>query len=310
MSAGVVLQQMIIIFILIMVGYALAKKKMVEDNASATLSALVVNVCNPALMVSSCFSRDESVTNDKILLGIVAGLVVYIILVVISFVLPPLLRVEKNWKKHYALMCIFGNTGFIGIPLIQALLGNKAMIYVIIVNIYYNLLFYTYGYFLAGGKNSRFSPKSLVNIGNLSMILAIFIFLWQPKIPVLLESTLTHMANATTLLAILVIGFNLAKSDLKTIFTQGKMYLFIALRFVIVPIGIAAILRLFVKDDLMYSVFVILSAVPVANLPLMRVEEIGGDGTLLSYGIILSTLLAVVTLPFVTLFSLSLLSVT
>jgi hypothetical protein len=34
----------------------------------------------------------------------------------------------------------------------------------------------------------------------------------------------------------------------------------------------------------------------------MRVEEIGGDGTLLSYGIILSTLLAVVTLPFVTLF--------
>jgi hypothetical protein len=302
MSAGVVLQQMIIIFILIMVGYALAKKKMVEDNASATLSALVVNVCNPALMVSSCFSRDESVTNDKILLGIVAGLVVYIILVVISFVLPPLLRVEKNWKNHYALMCIFGNTGFIGIPLIQALLGNKAMIYVIIVNIYYNLLFYTYGYFLAGGKNSRFSPKSLVNIGNLSMILAIFIFLWQPKIPVLLESTLTHMANATTLLAILVIGFNLAKSDLKTIFTQGKMYLFIALRFVIVPIGIAAILRLFVKDDLMYSVFVILSAVPVANLPLMRVEEIGGDGTLLSYGIILSTLLAVVTLPFVTLF--------
>jgi hypothetical protein len=302
MSAGVVLQQMIIIFILIIVGYALAKKKMVEDNASATLSALVVNVCNPALMVSSCFSRDESVTNDKILLGIVAGLVVYIILVVISFVLPSLLRVEKNWKKHYALMCIFGNTGFIGIPLIQALLGSKAMIYVIIVNIYYNLLFYTYGYFLAGGKNSRFSPKSLVNIGNLSMILAIFIFLWQPKIPVLLESTLTHMANATTLLAILVIGFNLAKSDLKAIFTQGKLYLFIALRFVLVPIVIAAILRLFVKDDLMYSVFVILSAVPVANLPLMRVEEIGGDGTLLSQGIILSTLLAVVTLPFVTLF--------
>jgi predicted permease len=227
---------------------------------------------------------------------------VYAVLLLSSFVIPSLLRVEKKWKNHYAMMCIFGNTGFIGIPLIQALLGSKAMIYVIIINIYYNLFFYTYGYYLAGGENSRFSPKSLLNIGNLSMVLGIIVFLWQPKVPALVESTLVYIANATTFLAILVIGINLAKSDLKPIFTQVRLYIFVALRFVAIPVLVAAILRLFVKDDVMYGVMVILSAVPVANLPLMRVEETGGDGTVLSQGIILSTLLSIATVPLVTLF--------
>jgi predicted permease len=302
MSAGVVLQQMVIIFILVMTGYALSKKKILGDGASGTLSALVINACNPALLLSSCFDRDPSVTNRNILLGVAAGAVVYAVLILSSFLIPRLLRVEKKWKNHYAMMCIFGNTGFIGIPLIQALLGSKAMIYVIIVNIYYNLFFYTYGYYLAGGENSRFSPKSLLNIGNLSMVLGIVVFLWQPKVPVLVESTLVYIANATTFLAILVIGINLAKSDLKPIFTQLRLYIFVALRFVAIPVLVAAILRLFVKDDVMYGVMVILSAVPVANLPLMRVEETGGDGTVLSQGIILSTLLSIATVPLVSLF--------
>ena len=62
------------------------------------------------------------------------------------------------------------------------------------------------------------------------------------------------------------------------------------------------ILRLFVSDPLIYGVMVIMAAVPVGNAPLMRVEEIGGDGRLLSQGVIFSTLCALVTIPLVTLF--------
>jgi predicted permease len=110
------------------------------------------------------------------------------------------------------------------------------------------------------------------------------------------------MANATTLLAMLVIGISLAKTNLKPIFTQPRLYLFIALRFVLVPVLLAMVLRFFIKDDVMYGVIVLLTAVPVGNLPLMRIEETGGDGTVLSQGIILSTILAIATIPLVTLF--------
>lgn len=302
MSVSVVLQQMIIIFILMLVGYILYKKEILGDGASSAFSALVVNVCNPALLISSSFNRDSSVTNEKLLWMVLAGAVVFGVLIITSFVLPPLLRVEKKEKKHYAMMCIFGNTGFIGIPLIQAVLGSQALIYAVIINIYYNLLFYSYGYYLVGGENSKFSPKSMLNIGNVSMILTIIIFLWQPKVPVLIQNTVTYMANGTTLLAILVIGISLAKTNLKPIFTQLRLYIFVALRFILVPILLAAILRLFIKDDLIYGVAVLLTAVPVGNLPLMRVEETGGNTTVLSQGIILSTVMAIVTIPIVTFF--------
>jgi predicted permease len=216
--------------------------------------------------------------------------------------MPAILHVDNKKKNYYALMCIFGNTGFIGIPLIQAVLGSQALIYAVIVNIYYTLLFYSYGYYLAGGENSKFSPKKLINIGNISLIVAVIIFLWQPKIPTLIENTVTYMANATTFLAITVIGISLARTNLKPIFTQIKLYLFVSLRFILVPIVLSLVLRLFIKDEMLYRTMVILSAVPVGNLPLMRVEEVGGDSTCLSQGIILSTIMAIITIPIITIF--------
>jgi hypothetical protein len=303
MSAGVVLQQMIIIFILILVGYILYKKKILGDGASSAFSALVVNACNPALLISSSFNRDSSITNDKILWMFLIGAVVFVILIASSFVIPAWLHVEKRQRNQYAMMCIFGNTGFIGIPLIQAVLGSQALIYIVIFNIYYNLLFYSYGFYIAGGEDSRFSFKKLINVGNGSLILAILVFLWQPKLPVLMQSTITYMSNATVFLAMVVIGINLARSNLKPIFTQKKLYGFIVLRLLLVPIFLAVVLRFFVRDDLMYGTVVLLSAVPVGNLSLMHLEEIGEDGTVVSQGIILSTILAIITIPIVTLFT-------
>jgi predicted permease len=287
---------------MMMVGYVLYKKEILKEGASATISAIVINVCNPALLISSSFNRDTSVTNDKVILAVIAGAVLFGVLIIASFVVPAILHVDSKVKNYYALMCIFGNTGFIGIPLIQAVLGSGALIYAVIVNIYYTLIFYSYGYYLAGGENSKFSPKKLINIGNISLIVAVIIFLWQPKIPTLIENTVTYMANATTFLAITVIGISLARTNLKPIFTQIKLYLFVILRFILVPIVLSLVLRLFIKDEMLYRTMVILSAVPVGNLPLMRVEEVGGDSTCLSQGIILSTIMAIITIPIITIF--------
>jgi hypothetical protein len=287
---------------MMMVGYVLYKKEILKEGASATISAIVINVCNPALLISSSFNRDTSVTNDKVILAVIAGAVLFGVLIIASFVVPAILHVDSKVKNYYALMCIFGNTGFIGIPLIQAVLGSGALIYAVIVNIYYTLIFYSYGYYLAGGENSKFSPKKLINIGNISLIVAVIIFLWQPKIPTLIENTVTYMANATTFLAITVIGISLARTNLKPIFTQIKLYLFVILRFILVPIVLSLVLRLFIKDEMLYRTLVILSAVPVGNLPLMRVEEVGGDSTCLSQGIILSTIMAIITIPIITIF--------
>ncbi len=302
MSAGIVFQQMVIIFLLILTGYIVYRKGIVKAEISKGISALVVNVCNPAILIRSAFERDASITNENLLLAMLGCALMYVILLAASRILPGVLRVEPKWRNHYALMSIFGNTGFIGIPLVSAVLGSQALIYVAIVNAYFNLLFYTFGIWLADGSQSGFSWKNFLNIGNLSIAVTIVLFLWNVKLPVVITSTIDYIANTTTFLAMVVIGISLARTRLLDIFTEKRLYVFIVLRFLVIPVFTGFLLRMFIKDALVYGTIVLMAAVPIANLPLMRVEETGGDGTLLSKGIILSTILSLVTIPIVTAF--------
>lgn len=302
MSAGIVLQQMVIIFLLIMIGYVVYKKGIIEDNVTKGISALVVNVCNPAILIRSAFDHDPSITYDKLLYAVMGGIISYIVLFVASWLLPRMLKVEDQWKNHYALMSLFGNTGFIGIPLVSAVFGSHALIYVAVCNALFNLLFYTYGIWLADGGKGKFLWKNFLNVGNASIVLTIVIFLCKVPVPAVFSSTIDYMADTTTFLAMVVIGISLAKTRLSSIFTCRKLYMFIGLRFLVLPILISAILRQLIPDEVVYGVMILMACVPVANLPLMRVEEMGGNGEMLSKGIILSTVLSLVTIPIVTLF--------
>lgn len=302
MSAGIVLQQMVIIFLLIMSGYIVYKKGIIQDGVSKGISALVVNVCNPALLLRSTFEHDSSITTEKLLEAVLGGLILYTILFLVSVFLPRLLKIDKKWRNHYAMMCLFGNNGFIGIPLVSAVFGSYAVIYVAVFNAFFNLIFYTYGIWLADGGKNSFSLKNFMNIGNLSIILTILIFVFQIQLPGILTSTIDYMADTTTFLAMVVIGISLAKTDLRSILSGAKTYLFIGLRFLLLPIAASFLLRRVIPDEVVYGVTILMASVPVGNLPLMRVEEVGGDGAVLSKGIILSTVLSLATIPIVTLF--------
>ena len=302
MSAGVVVQQMIVIFLVVLSGYICYKKKVVQDGVSKGLSALVINVCSPAVIIGSALSRDESITYENMIIAAIAGAVVYFIFFLASLVIPRILRTKGDEKTHYALMSLFGNQAFVGIPVVSAVLGENALFYVSIRIVYFNIVFYTYGLVLCDGGSSKFSFKNFINAGNISIIIMLIIFFLDLRLPTVISDALGHMANATTFLALVVVGINLAQTKLVSIFTNAKLYLFVLLRFVLLPIGISFVLRIFVKDPMIYGVMILMAAVPVANSPLMRVEEIGGDGRLISQGVIFSTIGALVTIPIVTLF--------
>lgn len=156
MSTGVVFQQMLVIFLLIAVGVFLYRKKAVTEVTSRQLSGLITNICNPALMIASVFSDEMPATRQDILLtaGIAAG--TYVFAIAAGILVPRLLRVEPQERKYYHMMMVYGNTGFIGIPLVSALLGEGAVIYVTVFNFFFNVLIYTHGItVMAGGTGNR-----------------------------------------------------------------------------------------------------------------------------------------------------------
>lgn len=306
MSITVVLQQMVMIFILIGIGILLYKKDMLSEMTSKQISGVIVNVTNPALLICSAFQDGPKVSLAE--LGIALGiyLVVYALLIIVSFLIPRILRVPDMYHYAYQMLTIFGNVGFIGIPLASAVLGTQSLIFVSIYNLIFNILIYTFGISLlqkAADAHSA-SPrwKKLINAGTISAAATIIFYLGNFQVPVIVSSTLTYMGQATTLLSMLVLGVSVAQMAPKDIFSHPKLYGFTLLRQILVPIGCIILFRPLIRNPLILNTMALMLAVPAANMPLMLSKQLHVETDTISQGIILTTILSLGTIPVVSLF--------
>lgn len=314
MSITVVLQQMIIIFILIGIGMILFKKKMLSEITSKQLSGLIVNITNPALLICSAFDDGPKVSIPELGLALIAYAVIYAILIAVSFLIPYILRVPNRYHYAYRMLTIFGNTGFIGIPLASAVLGNESLIFVSIFNLLFNILIYTFGISTlqkAAAKQSSSdcaTPaassrwQKIINAGTISAAATIVFYLGNFNVPVIITSTMSYIGRATTLLSMLVLGVSVAQMTPKEIFSHPKLYGFTLLRQILVPIGCIILMRPFIHNTLILNTMALMLAVPAANMPLMLSKQLNVETDTISQGIILTTILSLITIPVVSLF--------
>ncbi len=317
MSITVVLQQMVIIFILIGIGMILYRSKMLSEETSKQISGIIINVTNPALLICSAFDDGPKVSLRELSIAFVSYAAVFALLIVIGFLIPCLLRVPKRLHYTYQMLTIFGNVGFIGIPLASAVLGSESLIFVSIFNLLFNLLIYTYGMTMlqraAAGQAAdadsipRHNSTSgrlqkLVNAGTISAVFTIVFYLGDFHVPVVISSTLSYTGRATTLLSMLVLGVSVAQMAPKDIFSHPRLYLFTLLRQILVPIGCVLLLRGLIDNKLILNTMLLMVAVPAANMPLMIAKQMDMDTESISQGIILTTVLSLVTVPVACLF--------
>ena len=316
MSITVVIQQMVMIFILIGVGLLLYKKKMLSEMTSKQISGIIVNVTNPALLICSAFQDGPKVSVPELGMALGFYLLIYAILIAVSFLIPRILRVPGMYHYSYQMLTIFGNVGFIGIPLASAVLGAESLIFVSIYNLIFNILIYTFGISLLQKAEAKqlttqsvdsdtavTSPlwKKLINAGTISAAATIVFYLCDFRVPSIIPSTLNYMGQATTLLSMLVLGASVAQMTLKDIFSHPKLYWFTLMRQILVPIGCIMLLRPFIQNTLVLNTMALMLAVPAGNMPLMLSKQLHVETDTISQGIILTTILSLVTIPIVSL---------
>lgn len=314
MSITVVLQQMVIIFILIGIGMILFKKGMLSEMTSKQLSGLIVNITNPALLICSAFDDGPKVSIQELALALGIYAAIYAFLIAVSFLIPYILHVPKRNHYAYRMLTIFGNTGFIGIPLASAVLGTESLIFVSVFNLLFNILIYTFGISTLqkaaaeqSGGNSDTCVTSdrwqkIINAGTISAVATIVFYLGNFNVPVIITSTMSYIGRATTLLSMLVLGVSVAQMAPKEIFSHPKLYGFTLLRQILIPIGCILLVRPFVHNTLILNTMALMLAVPAANMPLMLSKQLNVETDTISQGIILTTILSLVTIPLVALF--------
>lgn len=297
------LQQMVVLFLLMGIGFFCSKKDIITDEVSKKLSAIVVNIANPALVLTGCMGENKMEGKELLM---VAGIVVsvYVALVLLAILIPRLLFVEQEKRGTYQAMTVFSNIGFMGFPVISAVYGNGALLYASLFMIPYNVLIYTYGVaaMTAGmgeKKKEKVSLGRIFNVGVIACIVTIILYLLRIPMPGFLGTTITQLSNLTAPLSMMVIGASLSKIQLKKLFMDGKLLLFSFIKLLVIPVAGVMIIRQFVHNDIICGVCMVMLATPVGSMTAMLAQQYDGDYEMASKGVALTTILSVATMPLV-----------
>ena len=303
MEFSTILGQMLMLLLMMVLGYLARRYKFLDEHVNASLSKVVLNVTLPAQIITSFTMGDVGLTNDQV--GAALGLsgLVYLFYIVLASLFVRLMRMSRVDWGTYEYMIIFGNIGFMGFPVITAIFGSKGLVYAVIMNIVFNLLVFSYGIKLITDGNEgagKFSLRKLLNMPLASSVLALLLFFLHIKLPEVVNNGLYTMGDATTPMAMLVLGCAIAEMPLRELFDEWRVYIFVALKLLAMPLLVFGLLHLlpgFDANSLLGKVFVVLSAVPVATNATMLSIEYGGNQKLVAQGIFFSTVISVLTIP-------------
>ena len=161
-----------------------------------------------------------------------AGLIalIYLVLIALSFPAVRLLRVRDAERGLYRFMFIFSNTGFLGYPVVESLLGSGAAFYVTIFVLFFQLFCWSYGASLMrGAARFRFQWKVLRQPCVAASLAAFAVYLsgWQP--PALLHQTVKYVGDITSPVVMLIVDASLAQMRFKQIFGSWRIYALSAL---------------------------------------------------------------------------------
>ena len=140
----VMLQQMIVMFLMMAVGYLCYRKQILTEEVSRKVSAIVVKVANPCMILSSALT-DQQMQGKELVQTLAIVVMMYVFLLVMAQLLPRILCIQKESRGAYAAMTVFANIGFMGFPVLAAMYGNGALLYGAVFQIPFNILIYTYG---------------------------------------------------------------------------------------------------------------------------------------------------------------------
>lgn len=288
------------LFLIIGIGFVARKLMILDDGRVHWLSHILVNIALPALTISSMQVPLSETTIGITESMLFVALAYYFGAFFISIAICHFIPATREEKGIFQFILVFPNVGFMGIPILMAILGPKSLFYVILFNLPFYLLAFTLGiYLITQGSSGKLYIRVLYTPGFVASVMGLFFLLFGYIIPAPASTALDLVGTATTPLAMIVVGALLATLPISRLAGDWRVAVITALRLIIFPILSFFILSLFVHDEMLLKVTVLLIAMPAASNTILFAEEYNEDPILASQGIFISTLFCLVTIPLI-----------
>ena len=298
MAIGLLLlKQICVMFLLMLTGYVFYKKGMITDQGSKELGKILLYLVIPVVVINNfCIERTAEKAAELLQSTLLAGAAMLAAIVISHIV----------FGKRDGISCFssaFSNAGFIGIPLVTAVMGSQYVFYISVMIVFVNALQWTYGVYVITSDKNVISPKKIItNPIVLAVAAGLIIFFSGTgnNMPGVVTSVFSSIAGLNTPIAMMISGIFLTQSDLLAMFKKKKTYIVCLLRLVLIPLATLAIFRIlpFGVSEMKLALM-IAAAAPVGSNVAVFAQAYNKNYTDAVEQVCLSTILCLVVLPLV-----------
>lgn len=290
------INQILVMFIFIAIGYAMRKTKKGGEELSNVLSTVLVTVSLPAMVYnnfSENFKLEMIGANMKF---IYAALVVIAVTFVISDFLSRKFAENSLQKDVYMYSFLVPNIGFMGFPLIGAIFGKQVLFNMMMFTLPYQILIYTYGMYILN-PNHEFNLKKLCNPTIIAITLGIIAGIFNITLPSPVNTALSYAESCMSPLAMIMTGFVLAAVPVKPLLSDIKLYLAAIVRALIIPGLTFFIMYLLKVSPAIITVAAGTLCMPMGLNSIVFPEAYGGDGVTGAKTTFVSNVISIITIP-------------
>lgn len=305
-SFQIVLVNVLITLFYIIPGFILRKMKKASSEHLPTLSAVLVYIGTPFLLLSAFMSLEFSV---EMLVSMAWFFLFTIIAQALFMLLLYFLFRHRRSNRKFRVMTIgsiAGNVGFFGMPVLRSLFPDKPEVacYCAMFMLTMNILIFTVGVFCLTGEKKYMSLKTaLLNPTTFGFAIAfpVFLFGLGEYFPPVLANACSTIGAMTTPLCMFILGIRLASAPLTRIFRSPYVYATAALKLLIFPVFCYAAVYFLPVSEVFKTSVLILSGMPCAAVLLSLAEMHRSESELSANCLLVSTVLSFLTVPLLTL---------
>lgn len=300
-----IVTQMLGVSLPILLGWAICRLGLMSREFEHELSALVLNVAMPCLIVSSVFGGEPlpDTSTTMVLMG--ANVVAYILAIVLAFGLTWIMRAPEHERASYRFTIIFGNAGFIGFPVIMAILGKQALLFAAVALVPINFFMFTIGRMLFTGLDGgrRKLARDLLACCKSPAMIASYVVLaclvtgwtdWG-----FVGDSISLVGQMMTPSGLLLMGASVSHFKASSMVGNIRAYVAAAARLLIVPVLTLIVLGALGVPPFITSVVTLGCAMPVASNGTFYAIQYDADTKSMMQGTFLSIVASVVTIPLI-----------
>lgn len=289
----IVAGQVLTLFLMMGVGFVITKLGWFSKETSAQCTKLILYAVGTSIIITKLQIDATPEVIRTMAMAALGMALTYVVMIPLSQLLfrkePADTRVVQRFGITYA------NNSFMGLPLLAGVLGEDALLFGVISMLIFFACQWTHGVLIFGGKLSLRS--AILNPGIIAIAIGLIFFAVGFKLPAPVFNAMDFLGGLNTPLAMVIIGGQMARSNILEVIKKPKLYLTAAIKLVFVPAITIFMLMPLNLEPMSYCACVILSACPTAGVTSMFAQMFHRDEETAAQMVTLSTLLCIITLP-------------